>query len=607
MKYFVNTIILTRLTLLSMMTNVFSAEGLQQDIKTLNVRPSTSALVKEIQSYVIIDKSTHEDLWNCPLITTLPGNPIRFYLSINFADRRGKDQSFGYRYFTSADFFQTMQNLDSLPPGMSLPWSKTMEAKINGFPEKLSHLSTSPPVYVDREHVIQAFTHQPQQGKYSVSTALCTLADGKLVVEKMGNSHTIENSARGLYEPHVVHWNGTYYMTCRAEDGYGYLLVSDDGLNWSAPTAWSWDNGDKIPMNQTMTKLLVHSQGLLLCYTRIRADNAETFRHRAPLHIAELDVTTLRLKKDTECIIVPNQGLPVGNFWVWPVNQEETCVVTAEWPRDEKRALQKINGDIWFCRIKWRQPNTLMTTDGRDIASTDIPRITKSGLVLTFDDCTLQSWKKQMPLFKKYDARVTFFIDDFYKLDKEQIEVLKDLQQAGHAVGCHGLRHEKAVDYYQTNGMEKYLRDEIEPVLQAMKQHGFTPTCFAYPYSSNDETTDAALLKLFRHLRSGSHSPAQRLADKDDIFVKVGDIAGTGLLCGGSCQPHQVDDDVVGQTITALQRAKENDEILILYAHDIRMPAEKGPKNYIAIEPLEKILNYAQQIGLRFYSFDDLP
>jgi len=606
MNCFSHTIIPTRQTILSLLTCALAAAALPQDIKTLTIKPANSALIGEVHSYVIIDKTTHEDLWNCPLFTTMPGEPNRLYLSINIADRRGKDLSFGARYYTSTDFFQTKQELDSLPPGLFPPWSENIEVKIKGFPEKIFHLTTSPPVFIDRDHAIKAFTHQLQPGRYSVSSALCTFADGKLIVQKMGNSHTIENSARGLYEPHAVRWHEKFYMTCRAEDGYGYLLVSDDGLNWSVPEAWRWDNGEKIAMDQTMTKLLVHSQGLALCYTRILPDNAETFRHRAPLHLADVDVQTLRLKKDTECIIVPNKGLPVGNFWVWPVNQQETCVATAEWPRDEKRALQKINGDIWFCRIKWRRPNTLMTADGRDSAATAVPRISEAGLVLSFDDCNLPSWREQMPLFKKYNARVTFFIDHFDKLDKSQIEVLEELRQAGHAIGCHGWRHEKAVEYYQAHGMEKYLQDEIEPAVQAMKQHGFMPTCFAYPNSCNDDKTDAALLKTFRHLRSGSHSPGKRLADKDDIFIKVENIAKTGVFYGGSCQSHNADDDVSAQTIAALQRAKANDEILFLYAHDIRNPGTKGPKNYIAIKSLEKILSYARQIGLRFYNFDDL-
>lgn len=593
--------------MLSFLMTVLSVDGTPQGIKTLNTTPPKTSLVEKVQSYVIIDQSAHEDLWNAPFIATLPGDPIRFFLSVNISDRRGKDQTFGNRYFTSTDFFQTMQTLDALPPEISSAWNKNIQAEIEGFPQKIYHLWSSPPVYIDRDHVIQAFTHQPQQGKYSVSSALCTIADGTLIVQKMGNSHTIANSARGLYEPHVVRWNDTFFMTCRAEDGLGHLLVSNDGLNWSVPIPWTWDNGDPIAMNQTMTKLLVHSQGLVLCYTRMRADNAETFRHRAPLHIADLDETTLRLKKETESIIVPNKGLPVGNFWVWPVNQQETCVVTAEWPRDEKRALQKINGDIWFCRIKWRQPNALMTSDGQEVASTAVPPITKGGLVLSFDDRNLQSWEKQIPLFKKYNARVTFFIDHFDELDKEQIEILKNLRRAGHAIGCHGLRHEKAVDYYQAHGMDKYLQDEITPAVRAMKRHGFIPTCFAYPNSKNDEKSDAALLAVFRHLRSGSHSPNKRLVDQDDIFVKVEDIAETGLLRGGSCQPHTIADGLVAQTIAALQRAKDNNEIVILYAHDIRSLDSKGPKNYMAVEPLEKILAHAHRIGLRFYSFDDLP
>jgi len=71
-----------------------------------------------------------------------------------------------------------------------------------------------------------------------------------------------------------------------------------------------------IPMHTTMTKLLSHSDGLLLVYTRIREDNRDVFRSRAPLRCADVDPGTLSLRRSTERILIPNNGLPVGNFWV---------------------------------------------------------------------------------------------------------------------------------------------------------------------------------------------------------------------------------------------------------------------------------------------------
>src|SRR3546814_4424716 len=90
-------------------------------------------------------------------------------------------------------------------------------------------------------------------------------------------------------------------MSVRAEDGHGYILVSKDkGRTWSPPVAWKWDDGTDIPMNQTMTKILSHSGGLVLVYTRKTSGNDQTFRNRAPLFCADIAPETLRLKKDTE-------------------------------------------------------------------------------------------------------------------------------------------------------------------------------------------------------------------------------------------------------------------------------------------------------------------
>ena len=64
-----------------------------------------------------------------------------------------------------------------------------------------------------------------------VSTVLCSFDGEKLQVKKSGNALELAVK-RGLLEPSITFFQDRYYMTIRAEDGHGYLSVSDDGLNW---------------------------------------------------------------------------------------------------------------------------------------------------------------------------------------------------------------------------------------------------------------------------------------------------------------------------------------------------------------------------------------
>ena len=58
------------------------------------------------------------------------------------------------------------------------------------------------------------------------------------------------------------------------------------------------------------------------------------------------------------------------------------------------------------------------------------------------------------------------------------------------------------------------------------------------------------------------------------------------------------------QLFEAMARAKERGEFLTLYAHNI---ADSGKSHHISQSTLEKILQKGRELGLRFYSFDELP
>ncbi|MBN2307632.1 MAG: polysaccharide deacetylase family protein [Candidatus Hydrogenedentes bacterium] len=234
------------------------------------------------------------------------------------------------------------------------------------------------------------------------------------------------------------------------------------------------------------------------------------------------------------------------------------------------------------------------------------PALTEPGVVLTFDDTFVSQWVAAMPLFEKCGAHATFFVTGFDELTPEQVAGLQRLRQAGHAVGCHGLRHRKAVEYTEQHSLDAYLRDDVTPAVALMDAAGLHPTSFAYPCSNNNEATDAALLERFRHLRTGAYpTEGERIAQLDAIFTPINAVAARGCFAGRSMdragEPGH--EDGIAQVTEALDRALEKRELVVLYSHNIGTEN----RNHILPGSLEQILAHAKRIGLRFYTFDDLP
>jgi hypothetical protein len=329
----------------------------------LVTRGAEGSLVARVEAAVIIPGGSHAELWVHPECMTVPGDSAAVELRARTTDRLGKDNHTEWHYFRTADGCRTLTPLAGPTPGvwnrkdLSLEGLATNRAAPAAIPKSLGHTWCSAFVYTDASTVLQAFTTR-DGARYSVQSLVARVAPEGLVPVRISNAWSNEKG-RGLYEPHIAVVGGRCFMTARAEDGFGYVMASEDGgCTWGKPKPWTWDSGEPVAMNQTMTKFASHAEGLTLVYTRVREDNAAVFRNRAPLHVADLDLATLSLKRATERVIVPNRpsggkGWPVGNFWVWPVSQEESWVTTAEWPRDGRPE----NGDVWLAKLVWRQPN----------------------------------------------------------------------------------------------------------------------------------------------------------------------------------------------------------------------------------------------------------
>ncbi len=206
----------------------------------------------------------------------------------------------------------------------------------------------------------------PDKAQYSTTVLRCTF-DGETLNYVEHGSELSVNNQRGLYEPSVTRFKGRYYLTMRNDD-HGYISTSEDGLRYSAPRRWSFDDGTVLGNYNTQQHWVTHSDGLFLVYTRKGANNDHVFRHRAPLFIARVDPEKVHVIRASERILVPEKGARLGNFGVTEVSENETWVTVTEWmqttgpnPFDFTVPMKHgADNRIWVAKIKWNKPNRLV-------------------------------------------------------------------------------------------------------------------------------------------------------------------------------------------------------------------------------------------------------
>ena len=166
-----------------------------------------------------------------------------------------------------------------------------------------------------------------------------------------GRPITRADFARGLYEPSLARWNGRFFLTLRSDE-MGMFCTSDDGLDYTAPEPWRFDDGSPIGNRNTQQHWIVSPQALYLAYTREGANNDHVFRNRAPIFIARYDPQRRCLVRSTEMPLVPELGARLGNFAVTP-HGDEQWLVTAEWMQPAGCERYGSDNSIWLVKLKF--------------------------------------------------------------------------------------------------------------------------------------------------------------------------------------------------------------------------------------------------------------
>jgi hypothetical protein len=190
-----------------------------------------------------------------------------------------------------------------------------------------------------------------------VTVVRCSFDGHTLAYQEHGSELIVDLDAKrkrtGLYEPSLTKFKGKYLLTLRADEG-AYVSVSDDGLQFSEPKPWKFDDGQLLGSYNTQQHWVTHSDGLFLAYTRRGADNDEVMRHRAPIFIARVDPEKLVVLRDTEQEVLPNLGKAFGNFGVCDVSENETWLV------DCLVGAAAGTPNVYIGKIRWSQPNRLL-------------------------------------------------------------------------------------------------------------------------------------------------------------------------------------------------------------------------------------------------------
>lgn len=220
----------------------------------------------------------------------------------------------------------------------------------------------------------------------------------------------------------------------------------------------------------------------------------------------------------------------------------------------------------------------------------------QAGVVISFDDAYVDEWYDADKALQKYDWKATFCVCRIDSIGKPQLQKLHQLQNQGHEIAGHGYHHYNAVKFVQKNGIDEYIKQEIDPMIASMKRLKFNVTSFAYPYGERSSELDSVLSHKFKMIRGRDFQDLKPEKEgcyyRDSKFLYAFDIDNKHV------------DFSIPYLLELLENAKKNNKILILSSHQ---PVKNLTGNYqTKIETLEFICKYMKSNNMKFYTLADL-
>ena len=225
----------------------------------------------------------------------------------------------------------------------------------------------------------------------------------------------------------------------------------------------------------------------------------------------------------------------------------------------------------------------------------------KHGIVcFTFDDGHYKHWLEHLELFRRFNARGTFFYNR--EIDAEAADSMKILRQHDHSVGLHTISHRDAVDV----DMEEYCRTEILPQINSAARYGVEDlNFFAYPNNRHTPESDTVLSRYFTRFRAGLGIKLPKgfhIADQDRAFMPLEKISSSRVL--GGCGIGEFYASTLENLDAALARAAAENKLIVFFSHDIAPDAKSV---HMPTEFLTHLLESAATLQMTVAGFNELP
>lgn len=213
------------------------------------------------------------------------------------------------------------------------------------------------------------------------------------------------------------------------------------------------------------------------------------------------------------------------------------------------------------------------------------PALFESGILLGFDDDYYAAWEAAFPLFDRYGARVTFFVQG-------NPPFCLAAAARGHGIGFHTATHPDLRRLDRETWHKETLL-EARPLREA----GVPIAAFAYPFGFSEAWMDEELRKTYPVLRG--------FGVRDLVYRRDGEELRRGVIGSKSIDNTVLpDDDDFFRTIDVLfeRASSERGSVIPLTTHTIDDRAQWG------IRPgrLEYVLRRAVELGLCFYTYADI-
>jgi hypothetical protein len=126
----------------------------------------------------------------------------------------------------------------------------------------------------------------------------------------------------------------------------------------------------------------------------------------------------------------------------------------------------------------------------------------RAALAFAFDDWSVDEWLSIRDILNEHHAKVTFFVAKWQTLTADELAGIAQLHADGHDIEPHSVHHVHALDFTEQHGTMDYVLHEVVPSIQAVRDAGYTPTSYAYPFGEHDAEIDGMVLQYIDRVRT---------------------------------------------------------------------------------------------------------